>query len=64
MDINEYKQRVIALFKSGNAADEQWNEMADAVLRCVENGDGCEVIDTEIVLAFEAEGKRVRFFGE
>ena len=32
----EYKAKVIELFKAGRPTDEQWNEMADAVLVAAE----------------------------
>lgn len=32
MTITEYKRRVIELFKSGRATEEQWQEMANAVM--------------------------------
>ena len=30
----KFKRNVIELFKSGNATEDQWNEMADAVYVC------------------------------
>ncbi len=38
MKINEYKQKVIALFRSGNATEEQWEEMTTAVSIVSERG--------------------------
>lgn len=32
MSISEYREAVIVLFKSGNATDDQWRQMAQAVL--------------------------------
>lgn len=32
MDVDEYRQKVIDLFKSGTATDSQWEEMSHAVL--------------------------------
>ncbi len=37
MNINDYKNKVIDLFKSGKATDEQWGEMANAVLEASES---------------------------
>jgi len=37
MTIEEYKAKVIALFKSGKATDEQYKEMAEAVLKLSED---------------------------
>jgi hypothetical protein len=31
MEIDEYKRRVIELFKSGKATEAQWDEMAECV---------------------------------
>ena len=36
MTTEEYKTKVIALFKSGEATDEQYKEMAEAVLELSE----------------------------
>ena len=36
MDIQEYKNKVIEHFKSGKATNEQWAEMADAILHVSE----------------------------
>ena len=44
MTITEYKKAVIALFQSGEATIEQWEEMASAVLYISEQGD-CPAID-------------------
>lgn len=38
MDIGEYKQAVIELFKSGKATDEQWTELANICL-CASEDD-------------------------
>jgi len=43
MTINEYKDKVIQLFKSGNATEEQWDELAEAILYHSENGCMVEV---------------------
>ena len=50
MNIDEYKNKVIELFKSGKATDEQWAEMADAVLTVFESNGYKKVhmIDIEI----------------
>ena len=37
MNINDYKNKVVELFKSGKATDEQWAEMATAVLESSES---------------------------
>lgn len=47
MDVKQYQQSVIELFKSGNASDECWAEMAAAVLGVSETS-GCEFIDEAI----------------
>lgn len=39
MTIDEYKNAVIELFKSGNATPEQWGEMANAVLNASEGDE-------------------------
>ena len=39
MEIEEYTHKVIELFKSGKATDEQYKEMADAVYFTSEDGD-------------------------
>ena len=51
MDIITYKNKVIELFKSGKATDEQWAEMADSVLYASENLDEKTtfMIDKEVV---------------
>ena len=51
MTITEYMDAVIALFKSGKATENQWREMANAVLRMSESEHGEEVgcIDDVIV---------------
>ena len=36
MNIGEYKNKVIDLFKSGKATDEQWRELGEAVLKVSE----------------------------
>jgi len=50
MNIDEYKIKVIEHFKSGNATDIQWAEMADAVLNTYESNNYEKVltIDREI----------------
>jgi hypothetical protein len=45
MNVQQYKERVIALFKSGSATDEQWNEMASAVLHASIYRDSVPMID-------------------
>lgn len=40
MTINEYKEAVKKLFRSGTATHSQWEEMATAVLSASEGGDG------------------------
>lgn len=37
MNIDKYKSKVIELFKSGNATEEQWDEMAAAILNSSES---------------------------
>ena len=32
MNVREYKDKVIELFQSGEATNEQWEEMAEAIL--------------------------------
>lgn len=49
MNIDEYKAAVIALFKSGNATDEQWEEMASCILCASEGSDGTDAIDDVIL---------------
>jgi hypothetical protein len=44
ISINEYRERVIALFKSGQATEEQWQEMAQAVLESSESGSGSTML--------------------
>jgi len=59
MDIEEYKAAVIALFKSGNATDEQWDEMATTVLYRSENeyrSDGVPSIDSVIIPGYDQDG--------
>jgi len=50
MTVDEYKARVIAHFKSGDATDEQWEELAQAVLVVSESGESylVEAIDDAI----------------
>ncbi len=36
MNIGEYKNKVIELFKSGKATDEQWQELGKAILKVSE----------------------------
>ena len=36
MNIDEYKNKVIALFKSGKATEEQWQELGKAILKVSE----------------------------
>ena len=47
MNVKQYQQAVIDLFKSGKASDDCWEEMAEAVLGVSETS-GCEYIDAEI----------------
>ena len=47
MTINEYKDKVIELFKSGKATEEQYEEMAESVLYMSEL-QGLSSIDSEI----------------
>lgn len=49
MDIREYKDAVIELFRSGTASDEQWERMANAVLYASERCEGVECIDRTIL---------------
>ena len=46
MDIVEYQDKIIELFKSGRATKEQWIEMAGAVLVMSEN-DGGKVFEID-----------------
>lgn len=48
MNIHEYRNAVIKLFKSGNAAKEQWDEMAAAVLDASETHGSTEAIDAAV----------------
>ncbi len=52
MDIGTYKELVIDLFKSGKATEDQWNEMAGAVLWISEN-DGHEVLAIDRAIGIE-----------
>jgi hypothetical protein len=56
MTIDEYKQAVIALFQSREATEEQWNQMASAVLSASngENPEDVKAID-DIVAGKEVE---------
>lgn len=46
MDINEYKDAVIRIFKSGEATESQWQQLAEIVLYASENDFlSCEAID-------------------
>ncbi len=58
MDISEYKRRVIELFKSGNATEEMWQEMAMLVLYASEDEDSSyrtEAIDKAIGACVDGE---------
>jgi hypothetical protein len=49
MNIDEYKQKVIDLFKSRIATEEQWQEMASVVLAASEsNCDATRHIDAAV----------------
>lgn len=48
MQIDEYERRVIELFKSGSATDEQWQEMAACVLGASEINDAVPAIDAAV----------------
>jgi hypothetical protein len=49
MNIREYQDAVIALFKSGKATDEMWVEMANAVLSASESfSDAVPAIDVAV----------------
>ena len=37
MDIEEYRAKVISLFRSGEATESHWQEMASAILEVSEN---------------------------
>ncbi len=51
MDVAEYQKAVIDLFKSGQATDAMWAEMAATVLYASENHcDSCENIDKALGL--------------
>jgi len=41
MNIDEYKEKVIQLFRSGKATEEQYKDMAEAVLNMSESESGC-----------------------
>jgi hypothetical protein len=58
MNIDEYKQKVIDLFKSGTATEEQWQEMAASVLLNSEIHDSVPCIDAVVFSeqTSEAEG--------
>lgn len=47
MNIMEYKDKVIDLFKSGKATEKQWNEMATAVLEISESDQAYIVMDID-----------------
>lgn len=51
MTVNEYKAKVLELFRGGIATDEEWEEMADAVLECSEGMSSykVEVIDAHVL---------------
>lgn len=49
MDVKEYKAKVIDLFRSGRATEEQWQEMASVVLWASEYGTGVDEIDMTIL---------------
>ena len=60
MDIETYQQKVIGLFTGGAATEEQWKEMANAVLQASENNSDNTIaidltIDPESVEADHAE---------
>ncbi len=48
MSVDEYKTRVIRLFKSGEATQEQWDEMAAAVLDASEMHGSMVAIDEAV----------------
>ena len=47
MNIGDYENAVIELFKSGKATEEQWKAMAGAVLNASES-EGVDSIDASI----------------
>ncbi|MFA5262229.1 MAG: hypothetical protein WC378_00280 [Opitutaceae bacterium] len=49
MTCDEYKAAAIRLFRDGNPTDEQWDEMAEAVLAASENHDATPAIDRVIM---------------
>lgn len=53
MEVREYKDRVIALFRSGRATEDQWEEMATAVRNLSEDYDGASAVDKTV--GFPAE---------
>jgi hypothetical protein len=55
MNLSQYEQRVIALFRSGNATDEQYREMARAVACLSECKDGTGMIDSAVGVDDEEE---------
>lgn len=46
--MDKYEQRIIDLFKSGRATEEQWKEMAGAVLNQSEEYGSTDAIDAAI----------------
>jgi len=49
MDIETYQQKVAQLFQSGAATEEQWKEMANAVLQASENNSDNTIAIDRIV---------------
>ena len=50
MTISEYKAKVIELFRSGQATDKQYEEMASAILTGSENDyESVDAIDTTVL---------------
>jgi len=55
MNMAEYKQRVIALFKSRQVTDAQYQEMASAVAGASEDHDAVPMIDSAVGVDDEEE---------
>lgn len=53
MNVEEYRAKVIALFRGGVATDRQWDLMAEAVLAASEGESDVREIDAAIMTAGE-----------
>ena len=47
---DNYRNHVIAHFKSGNATKEEWEELAESVLYCADEYESCPCIDKAVGL--------------